>query len=634
VTADEAIETIQRAARGVAPSELFAAAVGDGCTVQIKKYGRAEPLAKACADGDALLAAVLRGDDWAVAAAMRALARLDGEAMLEPALALHEQGSGAVGFAAGFALAHSRDDAALAAVLGALDDRAPRGALDRSVHPDATARVREALARTGVTVFEVRPRPTLAEWKELAPDERRAVSAMQPRGAPSRELARAQAAIGVLGARQDVESVELLVRLFENHPDDRLRIACAHALARLRDPRAAAALDRRWADADSTVSTIAVRGSLIRDLATAWDRFAPHLQPVLDGSASAIDEQIVGTLFYVCHGGMTPRDFDPDPLRVEPRFVDLAARLRRHRFLGSWSRRVLEVVPRDEVAAAIARHPYVAPVVAPVALPARRDFVARYLAGERGVWGELVEHAVAIAQHAELRAEAYAVAEQLMRRVRHNVDAIRTTLREAGAHVADDDPPPSDAELARVVALGGPLPIALEAFWRVVGSAVLTPDGADRYAYGKCALEADGLALIALDPLEIRGDVSYCLDEHAQRVAETHPELVGPLSLELSPDHLHKQNISGGGPHTIELPPQEPADAVDPPLLYTRYRSRLVDYLRLAFRFGGFPGLDVAHLPVDRIHVNDRIAFKRVSGAWGDAADRLLAKLRRDLVEL
>ena len=33
--------------------------------------------------------------------------------------------------------------------------------------------------------------------------------------------------VGVLGARGDQGSIELILRIFESHPDDRLRIRCA-----------------------------------------------------------------------------------------------------------------------------------------------------------------------------------------------------------------------------------------------------------------------------------------------------------------------------------------------------------------------------------------------------------------------
>jgi len=102
----------------------------------------------------------------------------------------------------------------------------------------------------------------------------------------------------------------------------------------------------------------------------------------------------------------------------------------------------------------------------------------------------------------------------------------------------------------------------------------------------------------------------------------------------MSADFLHKQNISGGAPHTILLPVQTVEDSVDPVLHYTRYGTRLVEYCRIAFRYGGFPGLDVADLPIERVDVNDRYGFENVSGSWSEPAARLLTKLRHGLVEL
>src|SRR5438270_3163509 len=94
MTVEQAIVAIQRAARELAPAELHASAVADGWRIQPKKYGRAVPLADVYPDGDALLTAVLAGDPQAVAVALRALARHDGEAMLAIALALHADAHG------------------------------------------------------------------------------------------------------------------------------------------------------------------------------------------------------------------------------------------------------------------------------------------------------------------------------------------------------------------------------------------------------------------------------------------------------------------------------------------------------------------------------------------------------------
>jgi hypothetical protein len=222
------------------------------------------------------------------------------------------------------------------------------------------------------------------------------------------------------------------------------------------------------------------------------------------------------------------------------------------------------------------------------------------------VWNELVEQALAIGQHADLCEEAHAVARELMKRVRQNADAVRATLREAGVALPAEEPPAGDAELARLAALG-PLPIALEACWRIVGSIALVP------AAGATA--DGGLQLAALDPLEVRGARAAApeVDHYERRVAASHREIVGPLPLELARSAAAKRGEVGGQPSVVELPPPTAADAVDPRVHRARHRLRFVEYLRHSFRWGGFWVLEVAHR--------------------GEAAEHLLARLREHLVD-
>lgn len=107
---------------------------------------------------------------------------------------------------------------------------------------------------------------------------------------------------------------------------------------------------------------------------------------------------------------------------------------------------------------------------------------------------------------------------------------------------------------------------------------------------------------------------------------------MGGLSLDLAPDFLHKQNISGGPAYAIELPPRSPRAAIDPAVMFEPHQTSLVGYLRAAFAWGGFPLLSVSARPLDEIGHNERIAFRRVKGAWGPPAERLRAKLCRDLI--
>jgi hypothetical protein len=57
--------------------------------------------------------------------------------------------------------------------------------------------------------------------------------------------------------------------------------------------------------------------------------------------------------------------------------------------------------------------------------------------------------------------------------------------------------------------------------------------------------------------------------------------------MELSPDDRHKANAGGGPAYAIELP----NPGVDAPLLEEWHKTTFIDYLRITFQWGGFPGL-------------------------------------------
>jgi hypothetical protein len=59
-------------------------------------------------------------------------------------------------------------------------------------------------------------------------------------------------------------------------------------------------------------------------------------------------------------------------------------------------------------------------------------------------------------------------------------------------------------------------------------------------------------------------------------------------SLALSPDNAFKYGFGGSGAYSIRLP----CKAFDAPLLFERHHTTFVNYLRICFRWGGFPGLE------------------------------------------
>jgi hypothetical protein len=59
-------------------------------------------------------------------------------------------------------------------------------------------------------------------------------------------------------------------------------------------------------------------------------------------------------------------------------------------------------------------------------------------------------------------------------------------------------------------------------------------------------------------------------------------------ALWIAPDALHKAGTSGGDPYAIAVPDLR----IDGELLDEPHALMFVEYLRLRFRFGGFPGYD------------------------------------------
>jgi hypothetical protein len=207
----------------------------------------------------------------------------------------------------------------------------------------------------------------------------------------------------------------------------------------------------------------------------------------------------------------------------------------------------------------------------------------RYVAGEhQAVWHELVAQGAAVRTD-PLAADALAVAGETMRRVAANVGTVVTRLLEMGyrfttpdgrsrpAKAAHVPPAPRDSRhLQRLEKAVGALPLSLRVFYEVVGAVDLI---------GRHPTLAPPDGTIAPDPLVVASVAE--LESEAESWDEDDVVI-------LAPDDLHKANTSGGDPYAIAVP-DENADAV---LLNERHDLHFVDYLRLCFRFGGFPGYE------------------------------------------
>lgn len=133
------------------------------------------------------------------------------------------------------------------------------------------------------------------------------------------------------------------------------------------------------------------------------------------------------------------------------------------------------------------------------------------------------------------------------------------------------------------------IPIALEAWLRTVGSINFMGTHPEwlKSGYVDPSRGWDGDPFYT-DPIvvELPSDyVTYLQDEWQEAcLAGDDP---GPFVIDVAPDYLHKANISGGMPYQMYA--DKPA--LDGIVLNERRCTTFMGYLRIAVRWGGFPGL-------------------------------------------
>ena len=214
------------------------------------------------------------------------------------------------------------------------------------------------------------------------------------------------------------------------------------------------------------------------------------------------------------------------------------------------------------------------------------NYLERYRQGEHEqVWRDLQALGPAVRREPHYT-QAREVAAETMRRVRRNCERLISRLGALG-YVFDTFPdgshrhypaepltPPSDAmraDCAEVEAEAGPLPLSLVAFWQEVGAVDWV---------GMHPAWPDGLDPLVVDPPEGALSSLFGYEEEEGEAGRF---------VDLAPDDLHKDNVSGGNPYGMRLP--DPL--ADFMFLYEPHGLLFVPYLRLAIlHWGGFPGLD------------------------------------------
>jgi len=170
------------------------------------------------------------------------------------------------------------------------------------------------------------------------------------------------------------------------------------------------------------------------------------------------------------------------------------------------------------------------------------------------------------------------VAYETMGRVEANVRTVSERLVQFGFTKSDGPlhTPPGrsvDTQIRQLEKAVGTLPMSLRAFYEIVGAV----DWIGKHPHLSAARSR-----LCTDPL-----VVLPIEEVLEYAGEEGESIL------IAADALMKAETSGGSPYQIEAP----NPAADGILLFERHDLHFVEYLRLVFRFGGFPGYEGIEFP-------------------------------------
>lgn len=222
---------------------------------------------------------------------------------------------------------------------------------------------------------------------------------------------------------------------------------------------------------------------------------------------------------------------------------------------------------------------------------------------ERYVSGDTI---TVYAEIASLREEAFnavyygdvvAVLEETFKRTSYNLSVIYEALLRDNYHFKEQikynfdhpllKPLPNVEELLNTldeaVKPFGFVPLSIKTFYRVVGSCNFAWD----YTTNKNFRwnMADPIQVVSLDDVVTSVTDKYWHDDIRNYVED---ENFGCAFLELSADDLHKDNVSGGAPYSLEITKRP---SVDSHFLNEPNNTTFINYLRICMEHCGFPGM-------------------------------------------
>jgi hypothetical protein len=129
----------------------------------------------------------------------------------------------------------------------------------------------------------------------------------------------------------------------------------------------------------------------------------------------------------------------------------------------------------------------------------------------------------------------------------------------------------------------GAVPLSLKLFWQRVGSVNFCGGHPEWELDPDCEPEGYPDPIVVYPPSVALGELEEFLADKEERLRCNLPFVVP-----IAPDFYHKADVSGGMWYNLSVP----AVADDPPLNDEWHKTTFLNYLEIAVKWGGFPGLE------------------------------------------
>jgi hypothetical protein len=170
-----------------------------------------------------------------------------------------------------------------------------------------------------------------------------------------------------------------------------------------------------------------------------------------------------------------------------------------------------------------------------------------------------------------------------------HLEVLKERLGEEGFQFDNDEEvfpgPEDDTEeiIEEIENEAGIIPVSLKLFWLRVGSVNFCGSHPEWELDPVCEPEGYPDPIVVYPPSAAIAELEDFLADKEERLRSNFPFVVP-----IAPDFYHKADVSGGMWYNISVP----AVADDPPLNDEWHKTTFLNYLEIALKWGGFPGLE------------------------------------------